>query len=206
LTRQTSTEDEIMSTAARELRQLSQTLIWRGTLMFALGSAAAIWPEPVLIGAMIAVGVIATLLGLYEMSIAISVRRRIAGWTLILANGSAAFAFGLLTLGAPRLSLHVGLVIVGLWFLACAGFAWRAAVLWWPLRTLRLALIGWGVVDVALGVLALVYPAATIFALLFFGAVYAAAFGAWQAAEGLWLRRLLHQRPAHHLPSVHAHA
>jgi uncharacterized membrane protein HdeD (DUF308 family) len=97
-------------------------------------------------------------------------------------------------------------VIVAIWLLAYAGLAWRAAVVWWPFRALRWTLIAWGVIDVGLGVLALVYPAATIFTLLFFGAVYAALFGAWQVAAGLWVRHLLHHEGGHHAPAVHAHA
>jgi len=38
-----------------------------------------------------------------------------------------------------------------------------------------------------------VFPAMTIFALLFVGAMYAALFGAWQLAAGLWLRRTVRQ-------------
>jgi uncharacterized membrane protein HdeD (DUF308 family) len=184
-----------MTPMAKELRRLSHTLIARGSLMCLLGLAAAVWPEPILIAAMIAVGVVASVLGLYEMSIGLSLRHRTPEWSMILVHGTASLAFGLLTVGAPGLTLDVAIVVIAAWFLVYAGICWKAAVQWRSISSLRWTLVVWGCVDAALSFLAVVYPATTIFVLLFFGAVYAALFGAWQIAMGVWIRRLI-QRDA----------
>jgi uncharacterized membrane protein HdeD (DUF308 family) len=142
------------------------------------------------------------------MSLAFAIRRQSAAWSLVLAHGAAVFAFAFLTVGAPGLTLRLALLVIAGWLLVYAGIAWRAAIRWQPSRGLRWALFAWGAVDIGLAVLVLVYPAATIFALLFFGAVYAAIFGAWQVAAGIWIRQSAthHERVAHGGPSRHAHA
>jgi uncharacterized membrane protein HdeD (DUF308 family) len=184
-------QETAMTSINKELGHLSATLVWRGTAMLALGLAAVVWPEQILILAMLAVGIIATVFGIYEMSIAFAIRRRTRRWWLVLAHGAASVAFGGLSVGAPGVSLRVALIVIATWFLVYAAVAYGSAVVVWPMRTARWALLAWGVFDAVLGILALVYPTATIFALLFFGAVYAALFGAWQVAAGLWLRRTL---------------
>jgi uncharacterized membrane protein HdeD (DUF308 family) len=188
-----------MTSMNKELGHLSHTLVWRGAAMLALGLAATIWPEQILILAMLAVGIISAVFGIYEISIALAIRGRTPRWWLVLAHGVASFAFGGLSVGAPGVSLRVALVVIAAWFLVYAVVAYRTAVVVWPIRAARWSLLAWGIFDAGLGILSLVYPAATIFALLFFGAVYAALFGAWQMAAGLWLRRTLrvHQASFH---------
>ena len=140
----------------RELGRLSHTLVWRGALMLLLGLGAITRPEELLILALLAVGGIATLFGLYEMSIAISIRSRAKHWRLVL--------YAAMTVRAARL--------------VSAG-------------PLRWALTLWAGLDVGLAILVVTYREATIFALLFLGAVYAAAYGAWQLGVGVWLGREL---------------
>jgi hypothetical protein len=85
------------------------------------------------------------------------------------------------------------------WLFAYGGVVWSAAVILKPGRTIRVALVTWGGINVLLAMVVALYPAATIFSFLFFGAVYAALFGIWQTAVGIWLRRtlsLLHNRAA----------
>ena len=180
-----------MTTMRKELGRLSDTLLWRGVAFAMLGVAALIWPEPILVAALLAVGLLAALLGLYEMTIAASIRRRTSRWWLVLAHGVLSVGFGLLTVGASALSFRFALAIVMAWLMAYAGVAWSAAVIMRPARKIRVALFTWGGLDILLAVVVVVYPAATIFSFLFFGAVYAALFGIWQIAAGVWLRRTL---------------
>jgi len=180
-----------MTTMRKELGRLSDTLLWRGVAFTMLGVAALIWPEPILIGALLTVGLLATLLGLYEMTIAASIRRRTSRWWLVLAHGVLSLGFGLLTVGASALSFRFALAVVMLWLIAYAGVAWSAAVILRPGRRIRAALFTWGGINVLLAVVVAIYPAATIFSFLFFGAVYAAMFGVWQIAAGVSLRRTL---------------
>jgi len=188
-----------MTTMRKELSRLSDTLLWRGVAFTMLGVAALIWPEPILIGALLTVGLLATLLGLYEMTIAASIRRRTSRWWLVLSHGVLSLGFGLLTVGASALPFRFALAVVVAWLIAYAGVTWTAAVILRPRRTIRVALFTWGGVDVLLGVVIAIYPAATIFSFLFLGAFYAAMFGVWQIAAGVWLRRRLagvHNRAA----------
>jgi uncharacterized membrane protein HdeD (DUF308 family) len=185
-----------MTSMNKELGRLSHTLVWRGVGMLALGLAAVVWPEEILILAMLIVGIIATVFGLYEISIAFAIRRRTPRWWLVLVHGAASLAFGGLSVGAPGVSLRAALIVIATWFLVYAALVFSAAALIWPMRTIRRALVTWGFFDTGLAILALAYPAATIFALLFFGAVYAALFGTWQIAVGIWLRRAVRHRPA----------
>jgi uncharacterized membrane protein HdeD (DUF308 family) len=180
-----------MTTMRKELGRLSETLLWRGVAFTMLGVAALIWPEPILVGALLTVGLLAALLGLYEMTIAASIRRRTSRWWLVLAHGVLSVGFGLLTVGASALSFRFALAMVMAWLIAYAGIAWSASVIVRPGRKIRVALFAWGGIDILLAVVVAVYPAATIFSFLFFGALYAALFGIWQIAAGVWLRRTL---------------
>jgi uncharacterized membrane protein HdeD (DUF308 family) len=97
-----------MTTMRKELGRLSDTLLWRGVAFTMLGVAALIWPEPILVGALLTVALLAALLGLYEMTIAASIRRRTSRWWLVLAHGVLSLGFGLLTVGASALSFRFG--------------------------------------------------------------------------------------------------
>ena len=188
-----------MTTMRKELGRLSDTLLWRGVAFTLLGVAALIWPEQILIAALLAVGLLAALLGLFEMTIAASIRRRTSRWWLVLAHGFLSVSFGLLTVGALALSLASALAVVMAWLIAYAGVAWSVAAILRPQPRIRMALAGWGAVNVVLAASIAIYPAATIFSFLFFGAFYAALFGVWQITAGLGLRRILarlHRRAA----------
>jgi uncharacterized membrane protein HdeD (DUF308 family) len=187
-----------MTSMTKELGHLSYTLVWRGAAMLALGLAAMVWPEEILILAMLIVGIVATVFGLYEISIAFAVRRRTPRWWLVLVHGATSIAFGGLSVGAPGVSLRMALIVIAIWFLVYAGLAFSAAILIRSMPFIRRALLTWGFVDVGLAIVTLVFPAMTIFALLFVGAMYAALFGAWQLAAGLWLRRTVR----HHRSSL----
>jgi uncharacterized membrane protein HdeD (DUF308 family) len=180
-----------MTTIRQELRRLWHTLVWRGGAMLLLGLGALIWPEEVLIFAMVSVGIIATVFGLYEMTVAASLGRLTPAWMLVLIHGTAVLLFGALTVGGPRLSLGTAMLLIAGWLLAYAALAVTITILIWQARAIRRVLIAWAGLDVALALIAVLYPETTIFALLYFGAAYAAVFGAWQIGAGLWLRHAL---------------
>ncbi|HWH52063.1 MAG TPA: DUF308 domain-containing protein [Gemmatimonadaceae bacterium] len=180
-----------MTSANRELHRLAQSLVWRGSLMALVGGGALIWPEPFLVAAMVIVGVLAALFGIYEISIAVAIRDRVPSWRMVLAHGSAVLAFGLLTVEAPNLTFSLALAVIVGWFLVYAIVAFAGAAAVWSMRSVRWALITWGLVDIAVAALALAFPLGTMFALLGVGALYAVLFGIWQIALGMWLRRRL---------------
>lgn len=163
--------------------------------MLVLGLAAIVRPEEVLILAMLGVATVAIVFGVYEVSVAFTIRRFTPRWRLVLAHGVLSVAFGGLSIGEPGVSLRVALMVIAAWFVVYALIAGGMAILLWRNRPARWSLIAWASFDVALAILALAYPASTIFTLLFFGAVYAAMFGAWQLAVGVWFRRTLRVHP-----------
>ena len=181
-----------MSMTQNELRRIWHTLAARGGMMMLLGLTAVIWPEQILVGALIGVGVLAALSGIYELSIAAALRPHTIHWRVALLDGVASFLFGGLTMGVVRLPHFAALAVTTGWLLLYAGFAWHTSTVVWPRRGARLSLLAFGAVNVLLAILA-AYPEGTVFALLYFGAAYAAFYGAWQLAIGLWLRQSLHE-------------
>ena len=179
-----------MSMTQSEFRRIWHTLIARGAAMLLLGLGAVIWPEQILVGALITVGVLASLSGIYELSIAAALRQHTIHWRVALLDGVASLLFGGLTMGVARLSHFAALALTTGWLILYAGFAWHTSSVVWPRRVARLSLLAFGGVNVLLAILA-AYPEGTVFALLFFGAAYAAFYGAWQLAIGLWLRHWL---------------
>jgi uncharacterized membrane protein HdeD (DUF308 family) len=173
-----------------QLRRLSHTLLCRGGAMMALGLGAILWPEPFLVRALIAVGALAALSGLYEIVIGFSIRPHGHVSGMVVVHGAASILFGLMTVSAPGLALQGALMLIAPWFLLYAGLALRGAVLVWPIPGMRRTLLVWGAFDMALAILVGLAPAQSIFALLFSGAVYTALFGMWQVALGFCCREL----------------
>jgi uncharacterized membrane protein HdeD (DUF308 family) len=179
-----------MSVTQHELRHVWRVLGVRGFAIFVLALAAVIWPEQLLVGALILVGVIATLSGIYELSSAATLRPRTAYWRTAFADGVMSVLFGAMTMGVARLSHFAALAVVTGWLILYAGLAWHTAGVVWERRVARVSLIAWGAVNIVLAILA-VYPEGSVFALLLFGAAYASFFGVWQLAIALWLRHSL---------------
>jgi len=179
-----------MSMTQNEFRRIWRTLATRGAAMVALGLGSILWPEQLLVGGLILVGVLATLSGIYELAIAAALRQHTIHWRVALLDGVASLLFGALTMGVARLSHFAALAVTTGWLLLYAGFAWHTSTVVWPRRVARLWLLAFGAINVLLAILA-AYPEGTVFALLFFGAAYAAFYGAWQLAIGLWLRHWL---------------
>jgi uncharacterized membrane protein HdeD (DUF308 family) len=183
-------EGSPMSVTQHELRHVRRALGVRGFSMFVLGLGAVLWPEQLLVGALILVGVIATLSGIYELSSAAALRPRTVYWRVALADGVMSVLFGAMTMVVVRLSHFAALAVVTGWLIVYAGLAWHTATVVWERRVARTSLFALGGVNIVLAILA-AYPEGTVFALLFFGAAYAAFFGAWQLAIALWLRHWL---------------
>jgi uncharacterized membrane protein HdeD (DUF308 family) len=175
----------------KELNRLSHTLAWRGGLALVVSLAAVVQPESFLIAALFAVGLIATLPGLYEMWIGFAIRRATPGWRLVLVHGVASVLFGVLTVAVLGAPLNLASALVAGWFLLYAGLAWSGALLLWLTSALRWPLVLWACVNLTLAIVVGAHPVKTISDLLFLGAVYAAIFGAWQLAVGVCVHRLL---------------
>jgi len=175
--------------ARHGVNRLWHTVIGRGALMLILGVAALIWPEEVLIAAMMSVGVTASLLGLYELRVASHIILAPSGRRLALVHGATATIFGVLTVIGPRLALRLALGLIAGWLMMYATWVLAVVLLLQPRSAARHGLLLWATFDVAIAAICLFYRQATIFTLLYFGAAYAALFGAWQILLGVSLRR-----------------
>jgi uncharacterized membrane protein HdeD (DUF308 family) len=180
----------MMSSMNKVLGRLSHTLLLGGALLMVFGFGGVAWSEALLILAMLAVALVATLFGLYEVWMALSVRRHSSQWWIVLLHGIASTLFGMLTVGVSGVRLETAIALAAAWLVFYAAIAWSAATLVWRTGRLRWALLGCGLLDFGLAIGAVTYPKANIFGLLYVGGWYAAAFGAWQLGAGVWLRRL----------------
>jgi hypothetical protein len=108
-------------------------------------------------------------------------------------HGLTVLTFGVLTVWAPmmtvRITLRVAVAAVAAWMIAYAALALTAAIGRRLPSAPRWTLMACAAIHVGFAFVAITYPEATIFSLLYFGAVYAALFGAWQLVVGAWLRR-----------------
>jgi len=109
-------------------------------------------------------------------------------WWAVFLRGLAAVVFGLLLFAWPEISLEVFIVIFGLFAIVFGVFGVVSALL--GLRSHR----GWGVqllvgvLGVAAGVVALVYPEATAVVILYLVAAWAIASGVLEIGAGLGVR------------------
>ena|SRR3569833_1499936 len=177
-----------------EIFALSNVLLLRGAALIVLGGVAIAWPEQTLVPALIAGSLIATLTGLYEITIGVALRGT-RGAAVVLSHGVLAIVFGLLTAGVTALSWPTPVSVVIAWLLVYTWLCFGAAAVWHPFGPTK-ALIACGVFNVGLAIVVNLYPYGTVFALLYFGAMYAASLGAWHFGAGLWLRRWL-ERDTH---------
>ena len=186
-----------MSSLELGVTRLSRILFWRGMTLVLLGVAAVLWPQQMMLVAILAVGAIAVIFGGSELAVAMTLRRYSTWWPLIALHGSVVLAFGLITVGAPGFGLTLTMLLLGSWLVVYAGIAFTTGVFVWDTRPARWALFTWGIVDIVVATLVLLNPGITLIVLLISGALYAMLFGAWQMTAGLWC---LH---ASRLVSVH---
>jgi uncharacterized membrane protein HdeD (DUF308 family) len=177
-----------MTNLRRETRRLALGFVVSGSVTFALGVLALALPESTLIASMLAVGLISVLFGLNQILSAAAIRLRAPLWRLVLAHGVLTLAFGLLTVGATRLSLSTAAGLIAAWLVVRSILAVRILVRAQPAKRIRYALTASAVIDGLGALLVVAIPAFTIFQYLFFGAVYAVVFGASQLAGGISLR------------------
>ena len=178
-----------MSTAFHDLTRFASTLMVRGCLMVALGTAALIWLDQMLLNAMMITALLFTISGLYEMVLAVHSRAEVRGWFIALVDGAASIAFALLTVTLTMIPFRATMTLTAAWLLLYASMSGSLAFALWPMRRTRLTLLAWCAVDLLLAGMALSSARWTLYTLLYVGAGYAMVFGVFQWLAGLWLRR-----------------
>jgi uncharacterized membrane protein HdeD (DUF308 family) len=113
-------------------------------------------------------------------------------WWLMLLRGLAAIGFGLLIFARPGISLQVLVYVFGIYVLVegilgvSLAIEARKTIDSWG------ALLLWGLLGIAVGILAFVRPDITALALLFYIAFWAIASGVLEIAVAIRLREVIH--------------
>jgi len=191
-----------MTALGKEVHRLSRSLVASGSVTLALAMLAVAVPESTLVAGMLTVGLLAVLFGANQILTSTSIRDRASAWRLLLWHGVLSVLFGMLTVGATAMTFAMTLASVVAWLLGHAMLAIRIMRAMPVRRGVARALAAAALLDLAIAVLVVVVRPITILQFLFFGAVYAAVFGASQIAAGVamngaWLDRSRALRTAH---------
>lgn len=169
----------------RPIAQLLSRFWWmillRGVLAVLFGISAFVWPEMTLVTLTMLFAAYAFVDGIFEILHAISHRKEIENWGLLLLEGGFGIAFGVIAFMAPELTTTVGAVIVAFYIAAWAIVtgAMRIAM---AVR-LRNEIEGeWllglsGAVSILLGLVIMMRPAVGALGLLYFVAAWAILLG-----------------------------
>ena len=112
-------------------------------------------------------------------------------WWLMLLRGLAAIGFGILVIAKPQISLQVLVYMFGIYVLVegilgvAVAIQGRNEIDSWGVLLL------WGLLGVAVGILAFLKPDLTALALLFYIALWAIATGALEIAAAIRLREVI---------------
>lgn len=180
-----------MAGISQEVSRFASTVVVKGTLMLSCGVVALVWQDETLVAAMMITGLLLAASGLCEMGIAVASRRETRGWPLALADGLACVGLAALTATITLLPFRATMVLAGLWLALYGGLVGALAFAFWPMARTRAALLAWATLDLLLAAMAIFFRDATIFTLLYVGAGYAIAFGLFQLAAGIWMRRVV---------------
>ena len=114
----------------------------------------------------------------------------IGDWRAVALRGLAAVAFGIFTLVWPRLTLWALVVLFGAFVLVDGVFTLAAVISGAPrTRDRRGWLIFEGIVSIAAGIIAFVWPGITALALLYLIAAWALLLGAVRLAAAVQIRQ-----------------
>ena len=149
----------------------------RGLFALLFGLAAIIWPGVTIIVLVTLFGAYALIDGVVAVGVSLHERRFIRRWWVLLLEGLAGIAFGVITLLWPAITAFALLYLVAAWaiitgvFEVIAAFSGQVS----PAREWTLALAG--VLSILLGVLLAVQPGMGLHVLAWFIGFYALFFG-----------------------------
>jgi len=156
-------------------------LLLRGVLAILFGVAAFAWPGLTLVTLVMLFAAYAFVDGIFDVAHAVSHRKDIEHWGLLLIEGLLGIAFGVLAFLAPGLTTVVGGVIVAMYI---AAWAIVTGVLRIALAVrLRKEIEGeWmlglsGMISILFGIFVMALPAAGVLAMLYVVAAWAILLG-----------------------------
>jgi len=112
-------------------------------------------------------------------------------WWLLLLRGLAAIGFGILLFAKPQMSLQVLVYLFGLYVLVEGVLGTALAIQARNELDSWGGLLLWGLLGIAVGIVAFIKPDVTALALLFYIALWAIATGALEIAVAVRLRQLI---------------
>lgn len=165
----------------------------RGLLAVIFGVLALIWPQITLSALVILFGVYILIDGIFTVISALRDREQYVHWGLLLLEGLAGIAIGVLTFIWPGITALVLLYLIVAWALVTGVLEIIAAFqLRKEIENEWLLGLG-GVASLVFGVLALIWPASGALAIVWIIGIYAIIFGVVLIALGFRLRNL-HQK------------
>jgi len=161
----------------------------RGLLSIVFGVLALIWPEIAVEALVLLFGAYVLVNGVFTILSAIAGRREYRQWWLVLLEGVAGIAFGVITIGWPRITAVVLLLLIAGWAIATGILQIVAAILLRKELSGEWLLVLSGVLSLVLGVLLAMQPQAGAIAFVWLIGAYAILFGVLLIALAFRLRR-----------------
>jgi uncharacterized membrane protein HdeD (DUF308 family) len=164
--------------------------IIRGLFAIIFGVLALMWPELTLFALVWLFGAYVLADGVFQVYSAISRREDFDRWWLILLEGLFGIVFGVLTFAWPGITGLVLLILIAAWAFLTGMLEISAAIQLRKEIENEWLLAFSGVISIVLGVLMIIWPAASAVALAFMIGIYAILFGATLILLGFRLKNM----------------
>lgn len=164
--------------------------IIRGLFAIIFGVLALMWPELTLFALVWLFGAYVLADGVFQVFSAISRHEDFDRWWLILLEGLFGIGFGVLTFAWPGITGLVLLILIAAWALITGMLEISAAIQLRKEIDNEWLLAFSGVISIVLGVLMMIWPAASAVALAFMIGMYAILFGATLILLGFRLKNM----------------
>jgi uncharacterized membrane protein HdeD (DUF308 family) len=161
--------------------QVSRNYWWlmgiRGILAVLFGLAAIVWPRLTLFVLVILFGAYALVNGVIAVIVSLQESRNFRHWWVLLLEGLAGIAVGVLTFIWPAITALALLYLIAAWAIVTGVFEIAAAFSGWLPLAMEWTLALAGVLSVLFGVLLAILPGVGLLSLVWLIGLYAIVFG-----------------------------
>lgn len=161
--------------------QVSRNYRWlmgiRGILAVLFGLAAIVWPRLTLFVLVILFGAYALVNGVIAVIVSLQESRNFRHWWVLLLEGLAGIAVGVLTFIWPAITALALLYLIAAWAIVTGVFEIAAAFSGWLPLAMEWTLALAGVLSVLFGVLLAILPGVGLLSLVWLIGLYAIVFG-----------------------------
>lgn len=166
----------------------------RGVCAIVFGVLAFAWPGITLLTLVILFGVFALIDGIFSIITAISMRKTMEDWWVLLLKGLAGISIGLITYFAPGVTAFALILYIAVWSLVTGVLELVVAIRLRKVVQGEFWLILSGIASIAFAFLLLARPGVGALSILWIIAIYAIIFGILLVALGFKLRGLKSKR------------